>query len=163
MGPNAIYSLEEVLVARLNPGESLVDEIEKFVREKNVRAGVILSVVGTTRQLVLRNPKPGTTLPLTDETEQSTQTETYIVDRPLEIVTAEGNIFEKDGQIGVHMHICCSQDGGRMYGGHLFRATLWSQAEVVIGKLKGPTLDRKFDKATGLYQLNIDGKDGDRR
>ena len=162
MNLSSVYHLEEIVVARLYPGDSLIDGIKNIAQEHGVKTGVILSVIGTTQQLVLRNPKPGLKLPITDETEQSTQTDTYSVERPLEIITAEGIISEKDDQIDVHLHICCSQDGGRAYTGHLFRATVWTQAEVVIGKLKGSPLRRKFDKITGLYQLDVGKKGGER-
>ncbi len=149
------FELEEIVIGRLMPGSSLIDGIKDLAIKHEITSGVILSVIGTTEKLTLRNPKPSTILPILDESEDSKQTDTTTIERPLEIITAEGNISLLNNEVNVHIHICCSQDGGRVYAGHLFDATIWSQGEIVLGKLSGGSLHRKFDEKTGLNQLSV--------
>src|SRR3989344_6418157 len=89
---------------RLKSGQDLRTEIEKVVRDENIKAGVLLSVVGGLENAKLRMPgaRPGN----------------QIVKEwkgPLEIVSGTGTL-SKDG---CHIHIALSDKKGQVVGGHL--------------------------------------------
>jgi predicted DNA-binding protein with PD1-like motif len=94
-----------VFALRLKPGQDLRQQIEAFVKEKHLRAGFIITTVGSLRQAAIR---------LAD---QSSATQ---FDGKFEIVSLVGTL----GQDGVHLHISISDSNGKTIGGHLVEGCL---------------------------------------
>jgi len=69
---------------------------------------------------------------------------------PLEIACCTGNASLSGGKTLVHLHAVLADDQGRISGGRLFPETTVFAAEFHLHEILGPTLDRRYDPATGL-------------
>jgi predicted DNA-binding protein with PD1-like motif len=127
------------LTFRLKPGQLLKEEIERAIKEKKISAGVMLSIVGSLENAVLRmaGSRPG------NQTIKNW-------DGPFEIVSATGTLSRD----GCHIHVSLSDKEGRVIGGHLKDGSMVATtAEIVIGIFKGVIYQRVLDKNTGFKEL----------
>ena len=130
------------LTFRLKPGQFLKEEIEKAANNKNIGAGVLLSVVGSLSMAVLRmaGAKPN---------EQSVNK----YPGPFEIVSGTGTISRS----GCHLHISISDNKGNVIGGHLKDGCIVeTTVEVVIGIFDDITYNRIPDQTTGFLELSLE-------
>lgn len=126
-----------VLALRLRPGQDLREELEAFVKEKRIRAGFIITTVGSLRQASIR---------LADQPSPAN------FDGKFEIVSLVGTL----GQDGVHLHISISDATGKTIGGHLVPGCLiHTTAEIVIGEAEGLIFSRELDPDTHYQELRI--------
>jgi predicted DNA-binding protein with PD1-like motif len=122
---------------RLRPGQDLRIELEKFTRRTNLRAGFILTAVGSLRKASLR---------LADQ-----KNPTSLEDK-FEIVSLVGTLSPD----GPHLHLSLSDASGRTIGGHLLEGSIiYTTAEIIIGELKGLRFNREQDAETGYQELRI--------
>lgn len=122
---------------RLLPDQDIEIEIRKFVKSKDIKAGVILTCVGSLRKAVLR---------LADED----ITKTF--DEKFEIVSLVGTLSLE----GTHLHISLSGKSGKTIGGHLEEGCIVNTtAEIVVGELDNFVFSREYDEKTGFKELNI--------
>lgn len=126
-----------IIVRRLQQGTDFRAALEEIVAEKAVKAGLLLSVVGSLQTAVLRTPS-GTMKTLNE---------------PLEIVSGTGTV----GSGGMHVHLSVSDESGATFGGHLapgciVRTTL----ELAIQDLSSQMVfDRIADESTGYKELVV--------
>ncbi|HEV7843646.1 MAG TPA: PPC domain-containing DNA-binding protein, partial [Pyrinomonadaceae bacterium] len=90
----------KVYALRLLPKQDLRKQLELFVRQRKLRAGLILTAVGSLQKASLR---------LAD------QKEATIFEGKYEIVSLVGTLSPD----GVHLHISLSDSTGKTIGGHL--------------------------------------------
>lgn len=145
-----------IIVATLAPGSQLTSSIIDICQKEGVETAVILSFIGTVNELYLRNPRDSTTLPVTDEKEFSLQVDTQLIQRQMEILSVQGNVTTYNGEVFLNLHGLFSEAGGKVHGGHIFRATIWSQGELFIQEIKKAKVTRVHDKeVTGLPQFRL--------
>lgn len=123
---------------RLHPGDDLKQSILAFAAAQPIRAGCVVSCVGSLRRAVLRfaDCREGTELP---------------GDR-YEIVSLAGTIGER----GAHLHIALADRDGQMFGGHLLDGCLiYTTAEIILAELPGLIFHREPDSETGFRELEI--------
>ncbi|PIN75300.1 DNA-binding protein [Candidatus Woesearchaeota archaeon CG10_big_fil_rev_8_21_14_0_10_37_12] len=129
--------LSEIHTLRLVPEQDLKAEIEKFVQERKIRAGVILTCVGSLKQATIR---------LADESVTKTFNEKFEITGLSGTLSADGN----------HIHITLANKKGIAIGGHLKEnCIIYSTAEIVIGELDNIEYIREFDKITGFRELKV--------
>lgn len=122
---------------RLLPGMDLKKEISKFVIENNVRAGVLITCVGSLRHAKLR---------------LANENIIRDYDEKFEILSLVGTV----GLDAVHLHISLGDSEGRALGGHLLdECIIYTTAEVVIGHIEGIAFNREFSPETGFKELDI--------
>lgn len=92
------------ITIRLKSGQYLKEEIEKIVREYDVKSGCLLSIVGG-----LENSK----LRMAGSKPQNQVIKEW--DGPFEIVSGTGTVSKN----GCHIHISLSDKNGNVIGGHL--------------------------------------------
>jgi uncharacterized protein len=122
---------------RLRPGEDLRKGIEALVQEKNIRAGCILTAVGSLTEYNLRfaNQSFGTW-----------------GKGHFEIVSITGTVSVN----GSHIHLSISDGTGHTVGGHLLEGCkIYTTAEIVIAELPKYEFAREQDEATGYKELRI--------
>ena len=122
---------------RLRPGDDLREGIEAVVQEKGIKAGCILTAVGslTGYNLRLANQSFGTS-----------------GKGHFEIVSITGTISVN----GSHIHISISDGTGHTIGGHLLDGCkIYTTAEVVIAMLPQYEFAREQDETTGYKELRI--------
>lgn len=126
---------------RLPPGADLKEELERLTAVHSLRAGCILSCVGSLSRARLR--MPGTI----GETEDF---RTFV--EPMEIVSLAGTLCLD----GLHVHISLARRDGACIGGHLVPGCIVSTtAELVIGELQQLEFRRSLDSATGYNELSV--------
>lgn len=125
------------ITVRLKPNQDLKEKIERFVDEKGIKAGVIVSLVGSLKQAALR---------------YAGQKEVDTISGPLEIVSATGTVSKN----GCHIHITTADENGATVGGHLSPGCLVrTTVEIVILVFDDIEYKRQLDKETGFEELSI--------
>jgi predicted DNA-binding protein with PD1-like motif len=131
----------EHITFRLRQGQYLKEEIEKTVREKNIKAGVLLSVVGGLLNATLR---------MSGSTPGNQNIKEW--EGPFEIVSGTGTLSED----GCHIHISLARNDGMVIGGHLKDGcAVYSTAEIVLGVFEDTAYKRTLDAETGFKELEI--------
>lgn len=126
-----------IYALRLRPGQDLRQELEKFTKERGIKAGFIITTVGSLQKASLR---------LADKSDVTG------FEGKFEIVSLVGTLT----QDGVHLHASISDGAGRTVGGHLVEGCLvYTTAEIVIGEATGMEFRRETDKSTGYKELTI--------
>ena len=129
---------------RLTPGTDLQQALQAFTEQQALRAGCILTCVGSLSQARLRMPGAVGE----DEVFRS-------FDEPMEIVSLTGTL----GPDGLHVHISLARRDGGCVGGHLVRGCIVNTtAELVIGELLDVEFRRPLDPETGYDELSVEPK-----
>jgi predicted DNA-binding protein with PD1-like motif len=122
---------------RLKPGQDLFDSIEAFVMEKQVKAGCILSGVGSLKHATLRLANRG----FMSE-----------YDGPFEIVSLTGTL----SIYGSHLHMSISDGDGKTIGGHFESGcTIYTTAELVLAVFEDVVYRREFAEDSGYDELVV--------
>ena len=105
-------------VFRLKPGDDLLNSIKEYVNEKKIKAGFIMSCVGSLQEINIRLANADKFLVKKDH---------------FEIVSLVGCVSCNNR---FHLHISISDSEGDTKGGHLKdKNIVYTTAEVVIGEL----------------------------
>ncbi len=124
-----------MIVKRLIPGQDLKRSLQQIRDENGLKSGVIICMVGSLDNAVLR---------MADESKT-------LIKGPLEIVSATGTIATN----GVHVHLAVSDRSGAVIGGHLMSGSkVHTTVELCI--LSSEVIFRRdFDPETGFNELVI--------
>lgn len=127
----------KIYALRLMPKQDLRKQLELFARQQKLRAGLILTAVGSLQKVSLR---------LAD------QKDSTVFEGKYEIVSLVGTLSPD----GVHLHISLSDSTGKTIGGHLVEGCeIYTTAEIVIGEARGLKFTREQDAQTGYQELKI--------
>ena len=130
-------NLDKIHVFRFKPKQDLYLELLRFVEEQKVRAGIILTCVGSLSQACLRF---------------AGAKEIVLLQGPFEITSLVGTLSPG----GVHLHISLADRHGKTIGGHLMPKSLVNTTvEIAIGSLSGIGFTRMPDTETGYKELEI--------
>jgi len=136
---------EQVIVARLFPGEDILESLEQIALDYDIHAGKLnlIGAIGGAHLGYFNVEKK--------------EYMDFEVDEDLEVVSCMGNISRKgDNTPVVHAHMVVADEAGRCYGGHLMKGcTVSVTIEILITVLAG-TLTRTEDGSTGLHLLNLE-------
>ena len=122
---------------RLKPNEDLKSGVISFAKKNSIKAGAIVTCVGSLKQFNLRfaNQETGTKL-----------------SGHFEIVSMTGTFSDSAS----HLHISVSDSTGHTIGGHLLEGNLiYTTAEVVVVDLKDIEFTRETDETFGYKELFI--------
>ena len=123
-------------VIRLKPGQDLKEELKSIVVSKNIKAGFILTCVGSLKKAKLR---------LAEENLE-------VFDEKFEIVSLVGTLSPD----GIHIHISLADKNGKVLGGHLKEdCIIYTTAEIIIGECEDQLFFRELDEETGFKELKI--------
>lgn len=134
---NGITTRGEMVVhsVRLHRGTDLLESIEALAREKNVKAGVVLSGVGCVTRARIRDASGVTIKEVCED---------------CEIVSLNGTVSSDR----CHLHIALSREDLSTIGGHLCAGTVVNTTcELVIAELPEQKIDVEFDEETGYDEL----------
>ncbi|KAF3884729.1 MULTISPECIES: PPC domain-containing DNA-binding protein [Nostocales] len=122
---------------RLKPDEDLKQSLKNFASLKNIKAGFIVTAIGSLKQAKIRFANQDNSTLLADK---------------FEILSLNGTI----ATTGVHLHIAISDRQGKTIGGHLdCGCIIYTTAEIVIGISEEYAFLRTPDEQTGCYELEI--------
>jgi predicted DNA-binding protein with PD1-like motif len=122
---------------RLRPGSDLKKSLLAFAEEQQLKAGFILTCVGSLEEAAIRMAGAGEVKQFSDK---------------LEILSLSGTFSTRGG----HFHITTSDKNGRVCGGHLMDGcVIYTTAEIVIGEAPDMEFRRAEDIETGFKELLI--------
>jgi len=132
-GPHTLIPLP----IRLHPGQDILLELERAMRERDIEAACVLTCVGSLTTAILRFANR----------EQPVQ-----LDGHFEIVSLTGVLSRH----GSHFHIAIADKHGKTTGAHLLEGSLvYTTAEIVLGVLPQYRFIRTHDPETGYPELDI--------
>jgi len=135
-----------VFVIRLEDGDILHESIEKFAREKSIKAAslIILGGADAGSKLVV-GPEEGRVLPVIPLK--------HTLNDVCEIVGV-GTIFpDKDDNPFLHMHIACGRKTNSVTGCIRRGVKVWHVMEVILTELLDTKARRVLDVETGFELL----------
>ncbi len=131
----------ELIVLGLAPDELLLESIQRAVVEKDIRNGVVISGIGTLKNLRMHYILH-TDFPATDEIVN--------IVKPLELVNVSGAIA--DGQPHLHVTVSCGQN--EVWSGHLEDGSVVAcLAEIAILKCNDLQMVRRPDPVRNIKLL----------
>jgi uncharacterized protein len=129
------------IALRLCPGADLKAELLALAARERIRAGWMLTCVGSLSRVRLR---------LAGGTEHATW------QGPFEIVALTGTLSQDGG----HLHLAVADQQGRTIGGHLAEGcTVRTTAEVIVAADDRLLFAREHDPATGYDELVVRERD----
>ncbi len=135
-----------VFVIRLEDGDIVHEEIERFAREKSIRSAALIVIGGADEgsRLVV-GPEAGRAV------------EMVAMERTLENVhevAGAGTLFpDEAGTPMLHMHMACGREGKTVTGCIRQGVKVWQVMEVILFELVDSTGARVHEPATGLKLL----------
>jgi uncharacterized protein len=127
----------DIYAIRLLPGQDLRHEIMQLALTRKIKAGCILTCVGSLQAANLRfaNQPQGT-----------------LLSGKFEIVSLVGTFSDETA----HLHLCISDSTGVTIGGHLIEGNLvYTTVELVIGSLPHIEFTRETDPTYGYKELVV--------
>ena len=126
----ADFNLRSVLFVSIEPGEDVLECLERIIEDKGILSATVLSAYGTFDRINLHWVAT-TTFPPVEHYESN--------DGPFEVLGIGGVIV--DGT--PHLHVTVSNRSGA-YGGHLHKGCrVLYLFEMTIGLLSGPAMHRE--------------------
>lgn len=127
----------KVFALRLKPNQDLRRSLKNFAQENNIKAGFILTAIGSLKQATIRFANQEVSTVLNDK---------------FEIISLNGTV----ANTGVHLHIAIADQTGKTIGGHLDDGcVIYTTAEIVIGASEEFRFMRTVDRETGYKELEI--------
>jgi predicted DNA-binding protein with PD1-like motif len=134
---------------RIPPGTKLVEHLNAFAQEVGLRHGVIVSAIGSVRDVIFTDIQAGAHLPIT-----APRMPKHAVEGPLDLLGLEGNFVpRKDGPIDAHLHVMGAKSSGEVVGGHLIEAEVFATCEMVIAEYFAKGVGRRRSTKGGVDTL----------
>jgi len=142
--------IDEMILTRLMPDEDLFLSLKKIVKDHGIERGIIISAIGSLKNVVFVNVKPHTGIPV--KTEDMIEIEEA---GPFELLSLEGNFFpsQEDGEPVIHLHAILGTSSGAVTGGHLLKARVFTTAEIILGSLTGSSVYKAKSDVTQRMEL----------
>ena len=138
------YKQGRRFLVKILPGESLVARIKELVNTENIQSAVILSAIGSVKNVCLKDIKSCAKLPIT-----TARLITHDIEGPLELLGLTGNIVPGESELDCHLHIMASKASGDVVGGHMFDAEVFATCEIVLVELIVDGIERHLSKSGG--------------
>jgi predicted DNA-binding protein with PD1-like motif len=142
-------------IIKITPGESLTTRLLQFAHVADVRYAMIVSALGSVKNVKLRGIKTGAKLPITPP-----RVTIHEIEGPLELLGLQGNIVPGESELlDCHFHIMLSKSSGEVVGGHLYDAEVFATCEIVLTELDVEGVERHVSKVGGIPTIYIDEGD----
>ena len=130
---------------KIRPGESVVQSIKQIAVQEEIHNAVVLSAIGSVKNVHLNDIKNGAKLPITPA-----RLTFHELEGPLELLSLTGNIVPaENGQANCHLHIMASKSSGDVVGGHMQDAEVFATCEIVLVELMLEGIERHLSKSGG--------------
>jgi len=136
--------IKDDYIVRLNEGELLVKNLLDLVNQNEVK-GAWISGLGAAKWAEIGFYD----LP-------NKKYEWSKINRPLEILSLQGNIAWVNNELIIHIHGSFSDDKMQTLGGHVKELEVGGTCEIIINTLNSSELLRLRDDDTGLNLLNLE-------
>ena len=124
--------------------------LKKIAKDHGIERGVILSAIGSLKNVVFVNVRPHTGIPVKAE---------YMIEieeaGPFELLSLGGDFFPslEDGEPVVHLHAILGTSSGSVSGGHLLKATVFTTAGIILGSIAGSSVYKAKSDVTRRMEL----------
>lgn len=139
-----------VLLARVMPGESLVEGFRGILDAHAIQRAVVLSAIGSLVDARFLGVQPGAKRPFGPK---------HIIQLaaqgPFEILTLEGNVFPSHRTQIVHLHVTLGTSDGKVIGGHLVDGEVYTTVELFLAALDHCRVRKAKDPISGGIQLRV--------
>lgn len=127
----------KIFALRLKPNQDLRQSLKSFAQAENIKAGFILTAIGSLKQATIRFANCNVSTVLNEK---------------FEILSLNGTV----ANTGVHLHIAIADKAGKTIGGHSDDGCIiYTTAEIVIGASEEFSFIRTVDEQTGYKELEI--------
>ena len=135
-----------IFVIRLEDGEIIHEEIERFAKEKSINAAFLTVVGGADKDSALIvGPEDGRA--------EKINPMRHVLDDVRE-VSGTGTLFPDDeGNPILHMHMACGRNDSTITGCVRAGVKVWQVLEVILVELTDTSAARRMDPATGFKLL----------
>jgi uncharacterized protein len=142
--------IDGIILSRFMPGEDLFTSFKQMVKDHGIERGVILSAIGSVKDVIFVNVKPHLGIPVRVEDMNEIE-ETG----PFELLSLEGNFFpsQEDGEPVIHLHAILGTASGSVSGGHLLKATVFTTAEIFLENIAGSSVYKAKSDVTQRMEL----------
>jgi len=135
-----------VFIIRLENGEVVHEEIEKFARAHDIRAAALTVIggAGPGSRLVVGPEDPGA---------RPINPMEHVLEDVREIAGA-GTLFpDEDGRPVVHLHMACGRNSNTITGCIRRGVKVWQVMEIILFELTDSTAVRVFNPELGFHLL----------
>lgn len=140
---------------KILPGERLIDILTKFTKHEGIRHAVIVSAIGSVKNVHLNDIKSGAKLPIT-----AARLTPHEIEGPLELLGLTGNIVpDENGEPFCHLHIIASKSSGDVVGGQMQDAEVFASCEIVLTELVIDGIARHPSKSAGTTNVFFAGEE----
>jgi hypothetical protein len=139
-------------ILKIRPGDRLIGRLTEFAREADIHNAVIISAVGSVKNVRFRGIKAGARLPITPP-----RMHVHEETGPLELLGLEGNLVpDEKGEIDCHLHVLLGKSSGETIGGHLFDAEVFASCEILLTEMLVEGIERHPSKSGGISTIYIE-------
>ena len=143
------YSQGRRFILKIVPGQSLVTNIKNLVVQEKIKSAVILSAIGSIRNVRINGIKSGAKLPITPA-----RLTPHKLEGPLELLGLTGNIVPgADGQHDCHLHLIAGKSSGDVVGGQLDDCEVFATCEIVLVEVVLEGIERHKSKSGGTSTI----------
>ncbi len=143
------YSQGRRFFLKILPGQSLKANIQNLVVQEKIKVGVILSAIGSIRNVRINGIKSGAKLPITPA-----RLTPHTLEGPLELLGLSGNIVPgADGQPDCHLHVMAGKASGDVVGGQLADAEVFATCEIVLIEVVLEGIERHKSSSGGTSTI----------
>jgi predicted DNA-binding protein with PD1-like motif len=140
---NLTTKVGRVIIAKIEPGEDMIDAIKEIVKKNKIKSGLINSI-GAFKEY---------TIGYFDLSVKNYKFKTYKED--VELISCMGNLSFKDNEPVIHLHVSLGREDFSEIGGHLGQPSIISvTAEVYIYETDH-LIKRALDPQFGLSLLDL--------
>ena len=138
--------LKAVYAVRFEPGEDVMEGLQKFCEENHIGHGVIISGIGSLEGCSFFDPeeipgKPG----------MYHYGDPIELPCPIELIAVNGIICTQDGKPSLHIHAAFADEQGHEFGGHFKEGNrVLTTVELVIGEFEHINMSRAIDPERGV-------------
>ena len=136
---------------KIPPRAKLMEQIQLFAKKVGLKHGVIVSAIGSVRDVSFSDIQAGAHLPITEP-----RMPVHTVEGPLDLMGIEGNFVPRqDGEVDAHLHILGAKSSGEAVGGHLIEAEVFATCEMVIAEYLVEGVERQRSAKGGVDTLHF--------
>ena len=143
------YTQGRRFIVKIRPEESIIECVTALVTKEKIDCAVILSAIGSVKNVRLKDIKSGARLPIS-----SPRLISHDIEGPLELLGLTGNVVPgENGQPDCHLHIMASRSSGDVVGGHMYDSQVFATCEIVLVELSVEGIERYQSKTGGTPTL----------
>ena len=151
--------LSDVRFVRFQPKDDLFQMVRETVKAAGWERAVILSGIGSLYEVTFIDPKAAIELPVNKD-----KVNVIEMNGPFELMSLEGNVVPlvgefadmKEGDPVLHLHALLGHLDGRITGGHMIRAKVFTTTELFLAHIQESKVKKKQSDVTGLTEMRDD-------